>query len=488
MPSKIVEVAREQVGFEDLRPGQEEAIRSIVDGRDTLVVQPTGSGKSAIYQIAGLMIKGLTIVVSPLIALQKDQLDAIKQQDAAEAVVFNSTLKVAEQREALEKLDSGQLEYVFLAPEQLHKPEMVERLRAAKPSLFVVDEAHCVSEWGHDFRPDYLNLGSVIEKLGHPVVLALTATAAPQVRDEIVQRLCLRDPKVHVHGFDRPNISLRVDQFSTEDDKREAMIRRISYADKPGIVYVSTRKDAEAIMAALAEQGVAAVFYHAGMRAVEREQIHERFKAGDAEVIVATNAFGMGVDKADVRFVYHHGISESLDAYYQEIGRSGRDGEPAEAVLFYRPEDTNLHKFHAAAGKLEARNLEQLVQAIDKEDGPVAQDTLIENSDLSKRKVVSALQRLEDVGAIETLPTGEVQLAPNTNITEAAEAAAEQHAQFKDLKRQRLEQMQAYAELLTCRREFLLRYFGDDFTGPCGNCDNCNGGSTGAGTRREVSE
>jgi ATP-dependent DNA helicase RecQ len=217
---EIARVARERLGFETLRPGQEEAIASLLQGRDTLVVQPTGSGKSAVYQIAGLMIEGSTVVVSPLIALQKDQVDSIQYEDAA---VVNSMLKATERRDTLERIEQGEVEYIFLAPEQLKKAETMDRLKAASVSLFVVDEAHCISQWGHDFRPDYLEIGTAIEELGHPPVLGMTATASDEVRQEIIERLGMKRPKVLVRGFDRPNISLRVDHFSAEEEKREAL-------------------------------------------------------------------------------------------------------------------------------------------------------------------------------------------------------------------------------------------------------------------------
>lgn len=491
--SDVERVAREQLGFAALRPGQEEAVRAVLAGKDTLAIQPTGSGKSAIYQAAGLLLDGPTIVVSPLIALQKDQVDSITAQPhSADAVLVNSSLPVREARENLRRLAEGAVEFVFLAPEQLRKTETIESLKAAEPSLFVIDEAHCISEWGHDFRPDYLTLGSAIEQLGHPTVLALTATAAPQIREEIVSRLRLRDPQVFVRGFDRPNIQLRVDVFQTEDEKLQSLTRRVQFAEKPGIVYVATRKNAEAIMGALNEQGVESLFYHAGLKARDRHEIQEKFMKGDEQVIVATNAFGMGVDKADVRFVYHFDISDSLDSYYQEIGRAGRDGEPAEAVLFYRSQNIALRKFQAGSGKLEAHQIEKVAEIIERDIGPVVTQEIAAETELSARKVTSVLNRLEEVGALATAPDGDVQLAEGLDPAEAARAATEAHDVLKRGQRERVETMQRYAELTTCRREFLLRYFGDEFTGPCGNCDNDGFRSvdasvdTAAGTRREV--
>src|SRR5690349_10319697 len=235
--SEIAKIAREKLGFESLRPGQEEAVQAIVDKYDTLVVQPTGSGKSAIYQIAGLLIEGATVIVSPLIALQKDQVDSIQDQDqnSADALAVNSHAPAAELRERLAKVEQGKVEYIFLAPEQLRKAETIEGLKSAGVSLFVVDEAHCVSEWGHDFRPDYLRLGNVIERLGHPPVVALTATAAPPTRDDIVSRLGLRDPVQVIASFDRPNLHLTGHLFHDEDMRRAEVVERTVELSTRGI-------------------------------------------------------------------------------------------------------------------------------------------------------------------------------------------------------------------------------------------------------------
>jgi ATP-dependent DNA helicase RecQ len=487
----ILRTAKSEFNFDELRPGQLEAIRSLLQGRDTLVVQPTGSGKSAIYQIAGLLIQGLTLVISPLIALQKDQVDSINEQSEAGAVVVNSHQKALENRQTLEQIGKGAVEYVFLAPEQLRKDETLDRLQAGGVSLIVVDEAHCISQWGHDFRPNYMDIGAAIERLGHPVVLALTATASGEVREEIVQRLGMREPKVLVHGFDRPNIYLRVDHFSSEKDKLDALIHRVRWADKPGIIYVATRKKAEEIMAALEEQEVSALFYHGGLKPAERESIQERFMSGDAEVIVATNAFGMGVDKADVRFVYHFDISDSLDSYYQEIGRAGRDGEKAEAVLFYRSENLGVQKFRTGSGALQPAEVEQVARIIAKEDEPVSALKIAEETEISSRKISTVLHRLEDAGAVEVLPTGEVQMAESVEIGEAAQAASGRQDELKERNREKLRHMQEYADASTCRRKMILEYFGDECADVCNNCDNCEGAGSsetaaGGGTRREV--
>ena len=496
-PSKrneILKLARENFGFEELRPGQEEAVRALLGGKDTLVIMPTGSGKSAIYQIAGAKIDEAVLVISPLIALQKDQVDAINSQNGGEmeAVLINSTQRVSELEESFEKVEQGEGKFIFLAPEQLRKQETIESLEAAGIGLFVIDEAHCISEWGHDFRPDYLQLGPVIERLGHPVVLAMTATASPQVRDEIVQRLGMRKPKIFVHGFDRPNIHLRVDHFDSQERKLEALLHRVRWAAKPGIVYVATRKSAEEIMRLLHEEGIDSCFYHGGLKASEREEIQDRFMSGDAEVIIATNAFGMGIDKADIRFVYHYDVSDSLDSYYQEIGRAGRDGEKAEAVLFFRQEDLGLAKYRSSEGKLDPQQIERVADAIADQEGPVEPEEISEQTQLAERKLASAIHRLEDVGAVEVLPSGEVQVAEDSDLEKAVEAAFEEQERRREMKQERLRQMAEYANTSACRREHLLRYFGDDFTGPCKNCDNCEEAEPGlkvdpsVGTRREV--
>lgn len=469
----LVATAKKLLGFSALRPGQEEAIRSLLAGQDTVFVAPTGSGKSAVYQIAGSLMQGVTVIVSPLIALQKDQAESIEQSNLAEPAVVNSTLPASEQREQLERVAEGKAEFILLAPEQLRKDATMERLKSAGVALFAVDEAHCISQWGHDFRPDYLELARVIEDLGHPPTLAMTATASNEVRGEIVDRLGLRNPRIVVRGFDRPNINLRVDSFSTENEKLESVLRRVEFADKPGIVYVATHHHAESIAEELRDRGVEALAYHGGMKARERDQIQNRFMSGEAPVIVATNAFGMGVDKADIRFVYHADVSESLDAYYQEIGRAGRDGDDAEAVLFYRSRDISAQRYKTGAGKVDARQLESVANVLVSGDAPKTSEHLSRETGLSPRKLTNILHKFEEAGAARKLASGQIRIESEQSAAEIADAAVRQQEMLKELRGHRLEQMQEYAETRGCRREYILRYFGDDYTGPCGNCDRC---------------
>jgi ATP-dependent DNA helicase RecQ len=478
--AKIVRVAREVFGFDALRAGQQEAIESALAGRDTLLVMSTGGGKSAVYQIAGLLTPGATVVVSPLIALQRDQVDALRERAAGGAAQLNSTVSAADREQALAELAEDALEFVFLAPEQLARAEVLDELAVADVSLFVVDEAHAISEWGHDFRPDYLRLGAAIEALGRPTVLALTATAAPPVRDEIVERLGMRDPEIVVRGFDRPNLYFAVEPFHGENSdarKQRALVDRIAASPPPGIVYVATRRQSEELAEALRERDVRAASYHAGMRGSERDDVQERFMADDLDVVAATTAFGMGIDKHDVRWVFHAEVSESVDAYYQEVGRAGRDGEPAEAVLFYRPEDMGLRRFFAGGGHLEVDELAHVLEAVRRHHGPIEPGQLQEATELSQTKLATALARLEEVGAVAVRPDGEVTRAKGAPPpAEALREAAETEEKRRAFDRSRVDMMRSYAETDGCRRGFLLSYFGESFTPPCGRCDNCLAG------------
>ena len=481
---RIERVAREAFGFATLRPGQREAIAAVLDGRDTVAVMSTGSGKSAIYQIAGLLMPGATVVVSPLIALQRDQVEDLRERAAGGAAQLNSHVSASERERALAELAEDALEFLFLAPEQLANPEVLAELAVAEPSLLVVDEAHCISEWGHDFRRDYLRLGAAAEALGRPRILALTATAAPPVRDEIVERLAMRDPAIVIRGFDRPNIGLAVERFhgeGAEERKLRALAERIAASEPPGIVYVATRRQAEELAESLCGDGLRAASYHAGMKARERTEVQEGFMDGDLDVVCATTAFGMGIDKADVRWVFHSEISESLDAYFQELGRAGRDGAPAQAVLFYRSEDLGLRRFFSGTGHVEVDEIAQVLAAVNGHDGPVEPGELQEQTELSQTKLTTAVSRLEEAGAVEVLPSGEVASAAGAggpDSREAIEAAAEAEEKRRSFERSRVDMMRGYAETDGCRRAYVLAYFGEPFEPPCGNCDNCLDGRT----------
>jgi ATP-dependent DNA helicase RecQ len=485
---RIREFAREVLGFEEFRPGQEAAMQAVVAGRDTLAVLPSGAGKTAVYQVAGPLLDGPVIVVSPLIALQRDQVDRLAEIEdrAGRALQVNSTLSAADHREALESLADGTVRFLFLAPEQLAKPDVVEALRDARPALFVVDEAHCVSAWGHDFRPDYLRLGGVIEQLGHPTVLALTATAAPPVRAEIVERLEMRDPQVVVAGFDRPEIRLEVDHYADAHGKEQGVLDRvlaeIGGGRGPGIVYSATRRGTEEIATALQDRGLRARHYHAGLNKADREDTQGAWMDDELDVVVATTAFGMGIDKPDTRFVIHAEPADSVDSYYQEIGRAGRDGEPALAVLVYRQEDLGIRRFFAAGTPAE-EELQQVAglvaaaAAAGIEDGVDVKD-LREETGRAATPLTRDLNLLQEVSAVVLDDDGAAHPAEDAPSPAEAAAAARELAEHREkVDQSRVEMMRGYAETTRCRRQFLLGYFGEQLDEPCGNCDNCSAGT-----------
>ena len=430
----VEQVAREVFGWPGLRPGQREAMEAVAEGRDVLAVLPTGAGKSAVYQVPGSQLDGRVVVVSPLVSLQRDQVDHLRAVGLP-AAFLNATLPAAEQEEVLRS--DG---FLFLAPEQLARDEVVAAL---EPALVVVDEAHCLCSWGHDFRPDYLRLDSVVERWGRPPVVALTATASPPVRAEVVERLGLRDPLVVVAGFDRPNLDLSVEREPDDERRREAVVLRAAGEEKPGIVYTATRTSAERYAQALADLGLAVEAYHAGLRKERRDDVQTRFMDGELDVVVATTAFGMGIDKADVRFVVHAEVADSVDGYYQEVGRAGRDGKDARAVLFYREKDLGLRRFFAS-GSVDEELLRRVAKG--RHDG------------VGKRRLTGLTQLLADAGG----------------DPEQAARLAEQRRQ-RD--RSRVEMMRGYAETTGCRRQYLLGYFGEELVEPCGRCDTCRAGT-----------
>lgn len=482
----LEQVAKERFGYQEWRPGQKAAIQAVMSGHDTLAVMPTGSGKSAIYQIAAFLIPGSTVVVSPLLALQHDQVKSISEQAVGEAAVVNSTIPNTERQEAFEQLEEGDLEFIFLAPEQFSNPETLDRLQAASPSLFVIDEAHCISAWGHDFRPDYLRLGQIIEALGHPRILALTATAAPLVQREIVDRLKMRNAKTIVQGFDRPNIWLSTERFEEEEDKQTHLIQQVLRTEKPGIVYVATRKHAEELAERLQQEGIRAEFYHAGLKVGERKRVEAEFMQDDLQVLVATTAFGMGVDKPNIRFVFHADISDSLDSYYQEIGRAGRDSESAKAMLFYNPSDLNLKRFLSSSGQIKTEQIEQVLATLHTLKEPISLKEFQTHLDLSKSKLRSILNHLTEMEIVETLPSGEVAIIKqDQDLEQIVKAVIQTQEQQQQFERSRLEMMRGYAEVRGCRREYLLNYFGEQFSGLCNACDNCKAGIVAESTSRQ---
>ena len=463
--AKLAEV----FGYREFRPGQAEVIAAVLAGQDTLAVMPTGGGKSICYQLPALLSDRLTIVVSPLLALMKDQVDALRQA-GVQAAAVNSMVPREEQAALLGQAAVGALKLLYVAPERFSDGMFMTRLRQCKVGLLAIDEAHCISAWGHDFRPSYRDLGGVRDLIGSPPIVALTATADPLVRDDVVERLHLRDAVVHVAGFDRPNLRFEVVRTRTLKEKSEGIAAKLKeLGDESAIVYCGTRKRVEEITDYLQQQKIKAARYHAGMEDNDRKRIQEAFARDSVRIIVATNAFGMGIDKPDVRMVLHHDLPESMESYYQEAGRGGRDGEPAECVLYYSTRDRQLREFFIDLSHPPAEMVLRVYRALVGFEG---QRTHVKElmSEENEPGINAAVQALLDSGlagrqgymAWATRPGGEL------DIDTADLDAHREHATKK------LDSMQAYAESYTCLRRRILSYFGEDgHPAACENCGPC---------------
>jgi len=467
------------LGHEHFRDGQEEALLHALE-RDTLVVLPSGRGKSAIYQLAGELLDGQTVVVSPTIALQHDQVTGMR----GSALLVNSTLARARRREALSAYRDGSVEFLFLAPEQLERADVAAALRSNPPSLLVVDEAHLVAEWGPEFRPHYLRIGAVAAELGAPRILALTATASPSTRREIIDLLRMRDAAVVVRGADRPNIWLGVRTFADARQQRRELLEAVSAEEGPGIVYVATRRLSVELAADLTELGTPALSYHGGLGGQARSSAHDAFMSGRRRVVVATSAFGMGVDKPDVRFVYHLGPSESVDAYFQEVGRAGRDGEPARALLYVRSQDFGLRRFFSAGKDPTEAEIAAVLAAVHRDPGR-RRASLARATGWSRDRLLRVLNVLDSVGAVRLDLAGAVHPGEEARTPgELAEAAAVSLGQRRALEQSRVEMMRTYAETLGCRRRVILELLGEETIKPCGRCDTCERGTAQAADAR----
>jgi ATP-dependent DNA helicase RecQ len=494
--ARMLELGQRRFGISSFRPGQALAIRNVLAGIDTLAIMPTGAGKSLCYQLPALELDGVTLVVSPLIALMKDQHDKLAELNI-EVLRLDSTLSPRDEQAALSRLSENRPCIAYVTPERLGEPRFRERLAAVRVALFVVDEAHCISQWGHDFRPAYLGLGEAVRALGRPPVLALTATAPPKVKDDILAQLQLSpdDASVIDIGLNRPNLRYHVIKASSERKKQALLLRLIEKQAGCGIIYAATVKTVDALADFLWSQGVECGRYHGRMRAKDRERVQTAFmEHSEPRLMVATNAFGLGVDKQDLRFVIHYNFPGSLESYYQEAGRAGRDGVPADCVLLYQPEDKRIQSFflggryptpeqtravaealvHVTHGRVATP-----AQAAGEDhsadlDVFVAVKDIAERADAPAKKARVVLSFLKEVGFAAEAPGARfAPLATEPPSIEDLARAATRYEQKRAQDRARLAAMLRYSQSHLCRTRLLVTYFGYLDHPACGTCDNC---------------
>ena len=477
------EALKRYFGYDSFRPGQEEIVSALLAGRDALAIMPTGAGKSLCYQVPALLLPGLTLVISPLISLMKDQVAALTEAGVP-AAFLNSSLSLEQLRETYAKTAREQYKLLYVAPERLENESFLSLISHIPVSLLAVDEAHCISQWGHDFRPDYLKLGKAIEMMGRPQVAALTATATPRVREDILKHLGLDDPVTIVCGFARENLHFRITACDTHKDKYRRLYELVK-RHNTGIIYCSTRKKVEQVYEALSDLGLNVTAYHAGMTDEQREEAQNAFMNRHADIVIATNAFGMGIDRADVRFVAHFEIPGSVEAYYQEAGRAGRDGDEAYCELLFNHADLRTQEFFIEGVNPGIPLIVELYELLRKHCSAETHDVMWSLEEMAERlkcrnamQVGAALSVLIRNGAISRhdVPGQRVKL---TRVTDPSVSGLkipldEDALREKEVRdREKLKAMTEFAYSSGCRQQWILNYFGEEDGVPCGRCDQC---------------
>lgn len=511
-------VLKKHFGFEKFREPQDRIVSAILQGKDTLVIMPTGGGKSICYQLPALMLPHLTIVVSPLIALMKDQVDALRSRGIA-AASLNGMQTLAEQNAVFDAMRAGELKLVYIAPERFRAERFVRTISELDVSLFAVDEAHCLSQWGHDFRPDYLRLDSALKLFKkRPIVAAFTATATPDVREDIQKSLRLRAPAEFIAGFARPNLSFNIRHIESGisarrgNESRSSLhlnklreILKIITAHRTGIIYCATRKSVERVADDLASQKVNLVMYHGGMSDDERSAAQEKFMSNAADVAVATNAFGMGIDRSDIRFVVHYEMPGSIEAYYQEAGRAGRDGAPGHCEMLFNFSDKRVQDFFiegANPGRIIISAVYEMLRKLadNGNEVKISMDALCEEilrrsgEKINPMAISTAVGMLARYGIIERFDIPGLRIR-GTRLLQPDVPAAQLKIPWEGLSEKqrrdekKLEAVVSLAYGNTCRQEAILNYFGDSEAAvPCGQCDVCRARATGTRRRPDAEE
>ncbi len=468
---------REYFGHDDFRPGQRQVVESILRGENAVAVFPTGSGKSLCYQLPAVMFSGTTLVISPLISLMKDQVDQLSQRGIPSTFI-SSILSEEELAGRLDNLRRGKYKIVYIAPERFYSEGFIDTLKGLKVPFVAVDEAHCISQWGHNFRPAYLKVKDLIEQVGSPVVAAFTATANRHVQQDIIRLLNLKKYRLFVSGFDRPNLEFRVER---PRDKQGFILKYVrKNSGKAGIIYAATRKAVEDLYNLLVSKGIPAGMYHAGLSSRDRVMAQEDFAQGKTSVMVATNAFGMGIDKSDIRYIIHYNMPRSLEYYYQEVGRAGRDGKMACCILLYSEDDYHLNRALININYPSVTLVESVYNRVLEAGGKgITLDALLKGN-ISKQILHSALRKLIEYNYVK-LKSGVVYPFLNGRKFELTQEEIDQH---KKVELEKLDKMVEYCLSKRCLRYNILEYFNEEptFT-KCGNCSVC--GSAADGTKRK---